>query len=115
MLYEDSTSRVYVEGEFSEDFKITTGILQGDVLAPFLFTIVIDYVSKQSKEDFGNVTFKGSAPRISQRPSRSTSEIQCESERKLNAMAFADDVTLRQVLNNNSMHTKKTHQKLDYV
>ena len=80
VLYDDSTSRVYVEGEFSEAFKITTGVLQGYVLAPFLFIIVIDYVSKQSEEDFGYVTHKGSAPRTSQRPTRSTSAIQCASE-----------------------------------
>ena len=47
VLYEDSTGRVYVEGEFSEAFKITTEVLQGCVLAPFLFIIAIDYVSKQ--------------------------------------------------------------------
>ena len=75
-------------------FTLATPLLQGDVLAPFLFTIVIDYVSKQSNEDFGYVTHKGSAPKISQRPSRSTSAIQCESERKLNDLAFADDVAL---------------------
>jgi hypothetical protein len=39
VLYDESTSRVYVEGEFSEAFKITTGVLQGDVLAPFLFIL----------------------------------------------------------------------------
>ena len=31
VLYDDSTSRVYVEGEFSEAFKITTGVIQGEV------------------------------------------------------------------------------------
>ena len=90
VLNEDSTSRVYVEGEFSEAFKTTTGVLQ----EPFLFIIVIDYVSKQSKEDFGYVAPKGSAPKISQRPSRSTSAIQYESERKLNDLVFAEDVAL---------------------
>ena len=104
VLYDDSTSRVYVEGEFSEAFKITTGVLQGDVLAPFLFIIVIDYVSKQSEEDFGYVTHKGSAPRTSQRPTRSTSAIQCASERKLNDLAFADDVAL---LENSAVRAQK--------
>ena len=103
-MYDDSTSRVYVEGEFSEAFKITTGVLQGDVLAPFLFIIVIDYVSKQSEEDFGYVTHKGSAPRTSQRPTRSTSAIQCASERKLNDLAFADDVAL---LENSAVRAQK--------
>ena len=31
VLYNDLTSRVYVEGEFSEAFKIKTGFLQGHV------------------------------------------------------------------------------------
>ena len=94
VLYDESTSRVYVEGEFSEAFQITAGVLQGDVLAPFLFIIVIDYISKQSEEDFGYVTHKESAPRTSQRPTRSTSAIKCVAERKLNDLAFADDVAL---------------------
>lgn len=46
VLYDDSKSQVYLQGQCSEPFKITTGVLQGDVLAPFLFIIVIDYVSK---------------------------------------------------------------------
>ena len=45
----------------SEAFKITTGVVQWDVLAPFLFIIVIDYISKQLEEDFGYVTHKGRA------------------------------------------------------
>ena len=53
VMYDESTSRVYVGGEISEAFKITTGVLQGDVLAPFLFIIVRDYVSGLSAGDFG--------------------------------------------------------------
>ena len=94
VLYDESTSRVYVEGEFSEAFQITTGVLQGDVLAPFLFIIVIDYISIQSEADFGYVTHKASAPRTSHRPTRSSSAIQCVAEQKLNDLAFADDVAL---------------------
>ena len=121
VLYDDSKSREYVESEFSEAFKITTGLLQGDVLAPFFFIIEINYVSKQSEEDFGSVTHKGSVPITSQRPTRSTSEIQCASEQKLNGLAFADDVALlensavRVQKPGNSKHTRKTQQTLDFV
>ena len=80
VLYDKSTSQVFVEGQLSEPFDITTGVLQGDVLAPFLFIIVIDYVSKQSEGDFGYVTHK----RLSSR----------QPERKLNDLAFADDIAL---------------------
>ena len=50
VLYDNSSSRVYVQGEMSESFRVTTGVLQGDVLAPFLFVIVIDYITRLSKE-----------------------------------------------------------------
>ena len=32
------------------DQNITTGILQGDVLAPYLFILVIDYVMRKPKK-----------------------------------------------------------------
>jgi hypothetical protein len=94
VLYDESTSRVFVEGEYSEAFRVTTGVLQGDVLAPFLFIIVIDYVSKQSASDFGYVTHKGTE-RNNPRPSRHTSSVAATgTERKINDLAFADDVAL---------------------
>ena len=52
-LYDDSYSQVFISGQLSEKFQINTGVLQGDVLAPFLFVIVIDYISKVSQKDFG--------------------------------------------------------------
>ena len=50
VLYEGSTSRVLLDGKLSEEFKLSTGVLQGDVLAPFLFIIIIDYVMKNSEK-----------------------------------------------------------------
>ena len=50
-IYEHSTSRVLVDEKLSEEFKTNTGVLQVDVLASFLFIIVIDYVMGNS-EDF---------------------------------------------------------------
>ena len=32
-------------------FEITTGVLQGDMLAPFLFIIYLDYVLRKSLDD----------------------------------------------------------------
>ena len=49
VLYEHSNSRVYIGGQVAESFEITTGVLQGNVLAPFLFIIVIDYITKFSE------------------------------------------------------------------
>ena len=39
-----STSAVRVDGILSREFLVTIGVLQGDTLAPFLFTIVLDFV-----------------------------------------------------------------------
>ena len=43
-LYNNSKSAVMVDGNISEPFQVTTGVLQGDVLAPFLFIVLIDYI-----------------------------------------------------------------------
>ena len=53
VLYDDSNGQVLVEGELSEPFNIITGILQGDILAPFLFIIVMDYILKKASIGFG--------------------------------------------------------------
>ena len=50
------------------------------------------------------MTHKGSAPRTSQRTTRSTSEIKFASDQKLNDLAFADDVAL---LENLSVRAQK--------
>ena len=42
--------------------SVTAGILQGDILAPFLFIVVLDYVLRIS---FDNMNEKGRTPRKS--------------------------------------------------
>ena len=91
VLYDESKSQVYIQGQLSEPFNITTGVLQGDVLAPFLFIIVIDFVSKRSAEGFGYLTHKGNDQDKSGRTLRSTTRTP---DYKLNDLAFADDVAL---------------------
>ena len=44
LLYNNSRSAVIVNGNMSDVFEITTGVLQGDVLTPFLFVIIIDFL-----------------------------------------------------------------------
>ena len=52
-LYDNSKATVLVNGKSSEPFNITTGVLQGDTLAPFLFIMVMDYVLSNCEEDHG--------------------------------------------------------------
>ena len=82
VLYKNSKSAVMVDGGLSDPFDITTGVLQGDVLAPFLFVVLVDYLLKRatSQLDSGAVTH----PRRSRRhPAKS-----------LNDLDFADDIAL---------------------
>lgn len=91
VLYDESKCQVYLQGQLSEPFKITTGVLQGDVLAPFLFIVVIDYVSKRSAEGFGYLTHRGNAQDTSGRQLRTTTR---EPDHRVSDLAFADDIAL---------------------
>uniref|UniRef100_H3A099 ribonuclease H n=1 Tax=Latimeria chalumnae TaxID=7897 RepID=H3A099_LATCH len=48
-LYVDTESCVAVGGIVSNPFKVKTGVLQGDILAPFLFIIMVDYIFTNMK------------------------------------------------------------------
>ena len=48
-LYDNSRKAVYVDGHLTEEFNVTKGVLQGDVLAPFLFIIMIDYTMRMAE------------------------------------------------------------------
>ena len=82
VLYSDSKSAVMVDGNISEPFNVTTGVLQGDVLAPFLFIIMIDYLLQNATRD--NDSGVLTHPRRSRRyPAK-----------VLNDLDFADDIAL---------------------
>ena len=51
MLYKNTYSMVRSPDGDTPFFKITTGVLQGDTLAPFLFIICLDYVLKMSLDN----------------------------------------------------------------
>jgi hypothetical protein len=91
VLYDNSSSRVSVNGELSDPFNISTGVLQGDVLAPFLFIIVIDWVCKPLADNYGYLTHKGTSNDASGRNMRSTTR---KVNRRLNDLSFADDIAL---------------------
>ena len=79
-LYTNSKSAVYVDGHLTKEFEVTTGVLQGDVLAPFLFIIMIDYTMKRSEGNHGFTT-------VPRRSSRYPKEV-------VNDLHFADDIAL---------------------
>ncbi len=81
VLYSNSKSAVLVDGELTSFFDVLTGVLQGDVLAPFLFIVVIDWVMRNSNMNhLGFVT----QPRRSR---RYPAEL-------LGDLEFADDIGL---------------------
>ena len=61
-LYNNSKSAVMVDGNISEPFEVSTGVLQGDVLAPFLFIILVDYLLKKATSDVDSGTVGSSSP-----------------------------------------------------
>ena len=50
-MYSINKARVMTTDGDTEQFDITTGVLQGDTLAPFLFIIVLDYAMKKVMAD----------------------------------------------------------------
>ena len=74
-LYDNVSSRVQVDSQLSDPFTVSTGVLQGDTLAPFLFIIVLDHVLSQTPPHFGFVTHVN--PEI-----------------RLTDLDFADDISL---------------------
>ena len=82
VLYKNSKSAVMVDGGLSDPFDFTTGVLQGDVLAPFLFVVLVDYLLKKATShlDSGIVTHPCRSRR---HPAKS-----------FNDLDFADDIAL---------------------
>ena len=78
MLYTNSKAAVLVGGKLSRYFDIWSGVLQGDVLAPYLFIIVVDYVMSRSEGDFGFIYKTGTS----------------RTKRKLNDLDYAYDIAL---------------------
>lgn len=50
ILYTDSKSAVIVDGHVSEFFDVKASVLQGNVPAPFLFIIVIDWIVRHTDD-----------------------------------------------------------------
>ena len=70
MLYKNTQYMVRSPDGDTSFFKITTGVLQGDTIAPFIFIVCLDYVLMNSLDINSNLAFT-----LSQRRSRSSPEI----------------------------------------
>ncbi|CAF1086036.1 unnamed protein product [Didymodactylos carnosus] len=57
VLYDDSTSKVFVDGKLFKEFKISTGVLQGDVLAPSVFIIAMAYVIRMPEQRLNDLAY----------------------------------------------------------
>lgn len=79
-FYSKSRAAVAIGKKLSDEFDIKSGVLQGDVLAPYLFIIVIDYVMCQSQKECGFIYKQ----RISRR----------NPEEKVSDLDYADDIAL---------------------
>lgn len=80
-LYTNTTAKVKFGWEFTDSFDTTSGVLQGDTLAPYLFVLVMDSVMWHSilmEEGFT----------VRRRLSRRYPAV------KLAALAYADDLAL---------------------
>ena len=63
ILYNNSKSKIKINGKTSKAFDVTKGWLQGYTLAPFLFIIVLDYILRQTES--GNYSVQTKSLQIS--------------------------------------------------
>ena len=99
-LYENTKARVVTPDGETDLFDIVAGVLQGDTLAPYLFTIVLDYTMRQavgdSEEKLG---FELERRKSSRHPAVTISDLD-----------FADDIAL---LSENNEQAQQLLQNLE--
>ena len=80
-LYQGTTTEVIITHRNMDTFNTSSGVLQGDTLAPFIFIIMLDYVLRHSLSDEDSYEL---VPRRSRRLAAVP----------LAALAYADDIAL---------------------
>lgn len=92
-----------VDGKVSEQFEISTGVLQGDTLAPFLFIIVIDFVLSRAEQEHAEKTgshgFTMQERQSSRHPAKALFDLD-----------FADDIALLEGGSNNTQRNIENSQ-----
>ena len=83
IMYENPQSFINISDGSTDLFKTTTGILQGDTLAPYLFVIVVDYTLRQSVDPLNG-------KRIDVKPTKTNRE----AAKYLTDLDYADDIAL---------------------
>ena len=80
IMYQDTSAKVITPEGISEAFDITTGVLQGDPLAPFLFIICLDYALRSILDTDGFTL-------VNRKSRRQPAE-------KISDLDYADDIAL---------------------
>ena len=83
-MYQNTKAQVLTLDGETEQFEITTGVMQGDTLAPFLFIIVLDYALREALNGCEEQLEFTISPRRSKR----------QSAVRLTDLDFADDIAL---------------------
>ena len=83
-MYQNTTAAVMTPDGLSDLFNTSSGVLQGDTLAPFLFVLALDWVLRIGLPDSDN----GDGFMLRRRMSRR------HPEKRLCALAYADDIAL---------------------
>ena len=83
VLYTNTSAKVLSPDGDTDEFMIVAGVLQGDTLAPFLFTIALDYALRIATKNEEAVGFTLEKARSRRYPSK----ILCDTD-------FADDIAL---------------------
>ena len=57
IMHDNTTARVVSSGSNTDYFEILSAELQGDLLVPFLFIMIVDYVLTKAAEDYEDLGF----------------------------------------------------------
>ena len=81
-LYEDTSATVLTSDGLTEEFSTSSGVLQGDTLAPFLFVLLLDWVLRVAipNDDNGFLLARRVGRRVP--------------EQRISVLGYADDLAL---------------------